>query len=616
MAAGRLPKNDLSSMINEFIIGEESAIVDPITFITSPWGLNANMEKFPVQMFIIRCLYGMKLNDSEKTIEVPDVVNENILFRFTETEFLQWLYEEKRCNTNSVEGKNFHKMILSCGRRFGKSNMLSCLSVYELYRLLKRGNPSKYYGFMAGKEIDIINVATTDEQSGQVFNLLTALARSSQFFKGRIENDTNQYLSLMTDYDFEVVASGGQRKPSVFVRTGGCSSTGLLGKNCIMVNMDEFAWFQGTSGRYSGDAVYQALAPSAATFKSPVTGRLDSKVCMISSPAGKIGKFWNDFNDSFENQDTTIMFKMYSCLGNPTIASDFLKQERKSNRIFFISHYAAEFQDATTPYIDDEVEFRKCVTIPMDKVETKGKPGIEYFYGIDAGYKNDGSAIAITHVEDDKIILDYSTVYFCSQSDVWKSTNTIYKSCDKYKASEIFKMEWLVDEIRELNKWFPARKGIFDQCDGYALAEMLQKAGLSQFEMEHISQGKFSEMYSLFKNLYTQERLALFDHPVLIPELLSLEAQSKDKNIMTVKKQNRKGMKDDLSDAFVRSVWLSYNSRHGLSNGMVLSTTVNRSNNLQKYNDSMSFLRDKMKRHGMSPRSSGLIKRPYSGRQY
>ena len=76
--------------------------------------------------------------------------------------------------------------------------------------------------------------------------------------------------------------------------------------------------------------------------------------------------------------------------------------------------------------------------------------------------------------------------------------------------------------------------GIFDQHNGYALAELFQSEHLAQFEMVNFSDSLNSEVYQLVKRLYAEQLLVLFNHSVLVPEMLTLEAEkrSRDKTIV------------------------------------------------------------------------------------
>jgi len=585
--------NEITFIANEFLSDRPQNFVDPVTFIESPWGLNLSL--YPVQRFVLKCAYGMKLDDKPGVIRVPDITNEHILYEFSEVEFLEWLHAEKRCNTDVVEGKTFHEIVLVVGRRSGKSTLAACISNYELYRLVKRGDPSRYYNFPPFQEIDIVTVATVDDQADAVYRRTLSFAKQCPYIRDRILNDTRDYFNVRTDADLK---SKGKPIASVNAKTGSCSASSVRGCNAIVVNMDEFAFFVDNGGRFSGDEMYKALTPSIASFGN------DGKVLLLSSPYAKYGKFWERFNESFNEPDDTLMFKMYTAMMNPTIQPEILKAARRRDRVSFLGEYGGEFSDSVTAWIDDESEFRKCIG-PRQPV-LHGIPDVEYYVGVDLGFKNDGTAIAIVHDDGKRIVLDYAEVWYSGSSDVWDFDDSIYGDCRKYAASELIKMEDVVNDLKELHRWFPMKKGILDQHNGYALAEMLCKGGLKQFYMEHFTDVKITEVFQVVKTLYAEQLIDLYDHPILIPEMLSLEAERKNKEKILVRKPNRRGAHDDISDAFARACWLCFQNRHGKP----FNITMGRGNNgvvgPTRRDGNMTtpagFALQRMKMHGEHPR--------------
>ena len=149
--------------------------VDIITFIEAPWGLG--LKLFPVQRVILKAHYGMELDDNalgipldcpvdsthpeydpswdehlddegfyKWRIVITDFRRENPKY-MTEAGYLRFLHSEGRCNTDRViPGKQRREMVLSVGRRSGKTLITSCIVAYETYKLPLKGNPEKYYG--------------------------------------------------------------------------------------------------------------------------------------------------------------------------------------------------------------------------------------------------------------------------------------------------------------------------------------------------------------------------------------------------------------------------------------------------------------------------------------
>jgi hypothetical protein len=493
------------------------------------------------------------------------------------------------------------------------------VSNYELYKLVKRGDPSKYYGFPPDSIISILNVAPTDDQAHVVFDMIHNMAMQCPFLKNRSVNRTQSYFNIQTDVD---VAKIGKKVATLQSLAGGCSSNGLRGKNSIIVIMDEMAFFiDKENSRFSGDEVYNALLPSTASFV-PVGSNQehsDGKVILSSSPYAKYGKFYDRYNGSFQEEETVLMFQMYTSLVNPRVPASFLKAERKKDRITFGCEFGGDFSDSVVAWIDDEYEFRKCIS---DRPKpAKGEPGISYFMGIDLGLKNDGTGIAIVHKDEqtNKIILDYASVWFSGSSDVWDiEKNNIYLDgdCNKFAHNDVLRIGDIVDEIKELSKWFPIKKGWFDQHNGYGLQERLNEAKLTQFEMENVTDVLNSKIYDLAKSLYTDQLVDMFDHPILVPEMLSLEGSLKGKNKIMVNAPNKNGAHDDISDAFVRAVWCCHNGVEDRKRNVTALSGGSGSAPLTQN----AFRLKQAKLHGSNPknpvsrkRSAGAVRMPKNG---
>ena len=151
---------------------------DIIEFVESKWGLG--MTLFPVQRVILKAHYGLELDDT-KTFEISDWRRENVEHH-TEKSYLKKLYDEGRCNIGEVvAGKQRREMILSIGRRSGKTTISACIAAYETYKLIRLGDPQKFYGLPASNNIQIISVATDKDQAGLLYQEVSGHYRNCAF---------------------------------------------------------------------------------------------------------------------------------------------------------------------------------------------------------------------------------------------------------------------------------------------------------------------------------------------------------------------------------------------------------------------------------------------------
>lgn len=554
MAKEKINTQFLQNMASSYAMSlQSSECADIITFTRSDWGLNFMLS--PVQEVILRLFYGLPLDTEYECVKVPDDTGSKIIATFTQYDFIQYLIDEGKTNIKKIEpGHAYKELILCLGRRSGKSVLSSIISTYETYRLVKMGNPQAHFKFPSGQQISVTLVSTTEEQSQTMFDMVRTRGADCTYLKDRILHTTQTYFDILTDDDREK----NRPKGSVKLQSGGSSSAALRGSNNIVVIFDEAAFFQDGDGRSSGGEVYKALTPSILTFGS------EGKILLLSSPNGKSGLFYNKYKESFDDTDRILMFQLYSALANPLVDASFLRSEKRRDRKSFDCEYGANFLDTLSAWIDDSSLFEKCINHERTTNLNKGKQGIEYFWGIDLGLKNDGTAIAICHrdKENEKIIVDYADVWFSASSDVWDSTNKIYKEYSNKRLSGygVLPMEQIVQIIKELSENFPPSDGWFDQFNGQALYEMLQNEGFRQFRMVPVSNGLNMQTFQTMKNLYTSELIEIPNLELLITELYTLE-ETRSSGGFVVEAPQRQGFHDDISVALMRSVYACYNAK-------------------------------------------------------
>lgn len=149
-----------------------------IEFVEESWGLGGTpdpvtgevtgMRLFPVQKIILKASYGIPLDDVEE-FTITDWSRENPR-QFTEKTYLEYLYDNKRSNIREViPGVQRREMVLSLGRRSGKTALSACVAAYETYKLINKGDPQRYYGLPKANNIQLISIATDKDQAGLLY---------------------------------------------------------------------------------------------------------------------------------------------------------------------------------------------------------------------------------------------------------------------------------------------------------------------------------------------------------------------------------------------------------------------------------------------------------------
>ncbi len=552
-----------------------SEVADIITFIESDWGLQ--MRLFPVQKVILKAHYGLPLEDKVPTINLSDWRRESFI-KMTEKEYLQYLYDNGRCNIATVEpGKERREMILSIGRRSGKTTISACIAAYETYKLISKGDPQAYYGLPHSNNIQIISVATDKDQAGLLYQEVSGHYRNCSFFSPYTANNTQSYARFQTPKDIERTGSyidDPTAKATLKITFRSCVAKGLRGAGNLVVILDEVAHFT-DKGQSGAEAVYNAVTPSTSAFSQkdendsriPI-GPVEGRIISISSPLGRQGQFYKLFSIAMQGgraSENMLAIQAPTWEVNPTVpASEFEKHYIKDATVFF-TEYGGEFTDRTRGWIEDPRDLMACVD-PNLKPRTQGRARQPHFLGLDLGLVGDGTAVAIGHIEskdgENKIVLDYV--------DQIKAGEGEYAHLDRLEFDDV--AEW----VHSLTKKYYITEGLFDQWAGIPFEQALQKKGLKQLKSEHFTKNKTSEIFKNFKDMMWDKKLVLFDHPIpegqehceYITELMELQATKHSKYIVTVEAPNMKGKHDDRSDALVRMIWLA---SQNLSNSSYIS---------------------------------------------
>ena len=579
---------------------QDSNFLNIIDFIERfkllPYGL------FPVQKFLVKLYYSIPLEDKEKTIKITDRFNTKTLYNLTEVEYLHYLHDQGRCNIKEQDERIRNELILVLGRRSGKSTLSALFAVYEMYKLLCRGNPQAYYGLPAGNEILLFCVANDKDQASIVYNEMSGHIEQMDFFKFARANFTQTYIRFRTDADRQKFGERGKATLKATFKSS--IAKGLRGRGTILLILDELAFFV-DKGNSSGEKVYRAIVPSTAAFspKDPINrhiplGPSDGKVVSISSPDAKEGFFYKLYQTSMENSPASrnmLMIQAPTWEVNPTISSDYYEVEYSKDPKKFGTEFGSEFSDRVRGWIEDSKDLTDCI-IPDLRPKTRGIPRKPHFAGVDFGIVNDGTSVSITHLNNGKIELAYHEVWYAKKK--WKESNPhLEHPLVDYALTLQDRNRLDLDAISEwlkiLAKNFFIYKGIFDQWAGPVFEQALHKNGLTQFEQRNFFPTDSSNMYQTFKMFMYNKQLALYDWPVpeaisfdasasvfrhspLISEILELQASSEGKNISIVEAPKVPGKHDDQSDSIARSVLLA--SEYIKANPGILEHNVTMSN--------------------------------------
>ena len=563
--------------------GNVGKAADIIDFAESAWGVE--MELYPVQRVILKCHYGIPLDDTKEfLVDTSWRLDKKVLF--TEASYLRYLYDEGRSNIREViPGQERREMVLSIGRRSGKTMLSAAIAAYETYKLILKGDPHSYYGIMPSNPIQIISIATDKDQAGILYQDVSGHFRACDFFGPYTANNTMSYARFQTPKDIDKYGRYSQdptARASLRVTFRSCIAKGLRGAGNIVIIMDEAAHFT-DGGQSSAASVYDAVTPSAATFspkdpkdkKVPI-GKVEGRVISISSPLGKQGHFYQLYQLGYTGTaaaDNMLCIQAPTWEVNPTLPiSEYEKFYYKDPNVFF-TEFGGQFTDRTRGWLEREEDLLMCVE-PSLHPQVQAPARLPHFIGIDVGLVKDASAVAIGHMEivdgQNKVVVDL--------------VDQIKAGEGKYKDQARLDFDGVADWILKLSKKFYIAEGMFDQYVGIPFEQALVKRGLRQIKMVHMTRQLNSDIFKNFKDMMWEKWLVLYDYPIpvdpkegshcpYILQLMELQAQYLSKYVTLVQAPQVAGKHDDMADALVRMVW---QASHSLSKPKIISGVRNR----------------------------------------
>jgi len=547
-------------------------------------------------LIVHNCYYGLELDDSDnRDIIIKDKFCEQELYRFNEVEYMHYLYNEGRIN--KLIDKPFSKVLMCLGRRSGKTTVTACIIGYEAYRLLNKFCPQEYYGIMPEDEITFTCVATNRETASILFSKVAGHLERSEFFRKFRTKPTSQRMSLFTQRDLDRYGKRG--RPSIAIRVAACNAKGLRGQGNMIAALDEMAFFfmdettgqkkVGKEGDHDDRAVYKAVTPSVAKFKTPGTNAPEGKIICISSPGPKSGMFYEEYERGFdEGPEDLLVIQAPTWEIDPNLSSAFLRQEYRRNPLTYKSEYGAQFSDRLFGWIEDPQIVRQCV-VPGLKYKQSSMLRVPHFLGIDVGMKKDGTALAVCHwtketvdgAPVDRIEVDAVDVRYLKYEDPAQTLEESYEPIlDAAESPEariklpFFDLQEIADWIEEFMKRFMIVKGLADQYMGYPLLPLLIKKGIKQVELRSFNETLNSYVYQNLLTLFVGGEIMLPEgDPIeingrlekdsdLVREILTLQAETRSKYIVRVDHPDREGMHNDQSDALSRAALLAVEYRN------------------------------------------------------
>jgi hypothetical protein len=561
----------LGKLVSENVLGQNTAL-NALDFIESPNGLNVQL--YPVQRVIVRCLFSIpftyrpiaEIGGDYDCVPVYDKFREKLLYKFTEAEYLQYIHDQGRSNVGRWEDLKpggYREAAIFAGRRAGKSQVVSAIGAYYLYRLLHIRSPQEYYGLREGSPIDFTFMAQDDMGSGRLFDKLREDINQAPFFKKYLKPGSNSELNFITEADRHKA----NITPSITVASFACTTNAVRGPSSVFLALDEFAHFRSDKNA-SSDAIYEAATPATMQFvpkEGPNAGKREAMVLCISSPWKRVGKMFELHSLALKEGKDSNIFTMNvgTAEMNPRADSEFLIDKSKTAALTWKAEYGGQFLDSSESYVSsDHVE--KCLLRGHENIITfsTNNLGKNYFWGLDLGMANDATALAIGHLEvTDKgieLIYDYIDRMMVGERFTGPGVPT-GDGVNRYVNHKELNIDEIGKWLLHMHNILPCYKGYTDQHGGRLLVQLLHMLGIPTVELQNLSAGINSQMYIALKSYIDQGLCQFPKSEKFVHELKTVEATFTNKYQIRVAAPEEKGQHDDMADAAALVAFLAQN---------------------------------------------------------
>jgi hypothetical protein len=437
-----------------------------IDFI-SELNLLQGAELSPAQATILKATYGLELNQAEFEIYC------------------------RATGRKTYQSREQLEVTVIVGRQGGKTSRIGALcAVYESFR---------DHGLRPGERAYVYLIAPVTEQARIAFRFIRDYICASPVLKKKAKKICKSEIDLDNT-----------------IRCCPCSQISIRGFRVVAAVLDEIGfWRNEITAANPAEDVLNALRPAMATFPN-------HKLIKISTPYRKDGVLWRDYQQ--REQLDYLVWQISTAEMNPTISSEFLYKEAQRDPGSFLREYLAQFTDQIEGWIRPEI-LDQCVTKSCTERPPVGSA--IYAAAVDPAFKGNDFALAIAHIQDGVIIVDYVVS--------WTGTREAPLG-----------YEQVCGVIAGIVKAYGLNVMVGDQHCAPILQQQFQKLGIVYREFTFGS-GTRLDLFVNLKHLLHQRKIHLLDKPELLRQLRALEEHSTPRGNIDVRPAYR--CKDDLAVA-------------------------------------------------------------------
>ena len=303
-------------------------------------------------------------------------------FSFLAALFALSMMPEQLTTFQQCTGRNARPAIpineawLVCGRRAGKSFVLALVAVFlATFR--------DYRQFLAPGERGTITIIAADRRQARViFRYIHGLLNGVAMLKLMIERETAEAFDLTNSVTIEIQAA---------------SFRSTRGYTLVAALCDEIAFWRSDEFANPDREILAALRPAMATIPGAM-------LLCASSPYARRGALWDAYRKHFGKDGSILVWKAPTRTMNPSVPQRVIDEAVEADPSSAAAEYMAEFRTDVESFISREVVDAAVI---LNRFELPRIDGVSYVAFVDpSGGSSDSMALAISHIENGRAILD------------------------------------------------------------------------------------------------------------------------------------------------------------------------------------------------------------------
>lgn len=277
----------------------------------------------------------------------------------------------------TLPDKQFRESFLVCGRRAGKSRILSLAAIYlACFR--------DWREYLApGEKAMVLIVAADRRQAKVIRNYISGMLQNVPALKNEVLNETNEEIELSR---------------GVTIQIGTRSFRAIRGYTILAALLDEVAFWRDENSANPDAEVLAALRPAMATIPGSV-------LLAASSPYARRGILYDAWRRWHGKDDAPVLVWHAPTLRmNPLVPAHVIAEAYERDGAAASAEYGAEWRTDVESYIAQEVI---DAAVCPGRYELPRISGLHYRSFVDpSGGSSDAMTLAIAHEEGERAVLD------------------------------------------------------------------------------------------------------------------------------------------------------------------------------------------------------------------